>query len=94
MHVCGKPLSPEDRKVWRQAIALLIGLQRKNSFGEEDLTAAVGAALHRATKSGNCEDCGVMVASVAAVAEGVPRGSERSPWAGDACTRPGAQIIS
>ena len=68
--LCGKPLSPEDRKVWRQAIALLIGLQRKNNFGEEDLTAAVGTALHRATKSGNCEDCGVMVASVAAVAEG------------------------
>jgi hypothetical protein len=25
--LCGKPLSPEDRKVWQQAIALLIGLK-------------------------------------------------------------------
>ena len=82
--LCGRQLSPADRRVWNQAIAMLMGLKRRNDFGEKDLAAAVGAALHRATKSGNCEDCGVMVASVAAVAEGVTRGSERPPWAGDA----------
>ena len=60
--LCGKPLSPEDQKVWQQAIAMLRGLKLRNGFGEKDLTAAVGKALHRgAWSSRNCEDCGVKV---------------------------------
>jgi hypothetical protein len=70
--VCGKPLSPEDRKVWQQAIASLVGLKVRNGFGEKELTAEVGTALHRAAASRNCEDCGVKVTSGAAhsVAQG------------------------
>ena len=69
--LCGKPLSPEDGKVWRQAIALLMGLKFRNpEFGNKDLAAAVGMALHRGAikkkKSKKCEDCGVKVARGAA----------------------------
>ena len=64
--VCGKPLSPADRKLWRQAIALLLGLKLKNGFGETGLTAAVGTALRRGATRRNCEDCGVTVARGAA----------------------------
>jgi hypothetical protein len=68
--LCGKPLSPEDGKVWRQAIALLMGLKFRNEFGDKDLTAAVGMALRRGEtkrkKSKKCEDCGVKVARGAA----------------------------
>jgi hypothetical protein len=64
--VCGQPLSPADRKVWRQAIALLLGLKLKNGFGETDLTVAVGTALRRGATKRNCEDCGVVVAGGAA----------------------------
>jgi hypothetical protein len=60
--LCGKPLSPEDRKVWQQAIALLMGLKFRNGFGEKDLAAAVGTELRRRATKRNCEDCGVMVA--------------------------------
>jgi hypothetical protein len=60
--LCGKPLSPKDRKVWQQAIALLMGLKFRNGFGEKDLTAAVGTALRRRATKRNCEDCGVTVA--------------------------------
>ena len=60
--VCGKPLNRKDQKVWQQAIAMLRGLKLRNGFGEKDLTAAVGKALHRgAWSSRNCEDCGVKV---------------------------------
>jgi hypothetical protein len=45
--LCGKTLSPEDRKVWQQAIGLLMGLKIRNGFGEKDLAAAVGTARHR-----------------------------------------------
>ena len=76
--VCGKLLSPEDGKVWHQAIAMLVGLKIRNGFGEKDLTAAVGTALHRSASSRNCEDCGAKVASGAA-SSGGPRGSELSP---------------
>ena len=41
----GKPLTADDRKTWKQAIALLAGLKARNDFEEEDLTAAVGIAL-------------------------------------------------
>ena len=75
--LCGKPLSPKDRKVWQQAIALLMGLKSRNGFGEKDLTAAVGTALrHRATKR-NCGDCGVTVARGAAYS-----GAQGGGWMG------------
>ena len=68
--------SPEDQKVWRQAIAILTGLKIRNGFGEKDLAAAVRTALHRSVKNGrNCEDClltgGVKVASGAASSGGL-----------------------
>ena len=63
--LCGKPLSPKDRKVWRQAIAMLMGLKVRNGFGEKDLAGAVERALHR-PPSTRCEDCRVKVASGAA----------------------------
>ena len=70
--VCGKPLSPADRRVWQQALAMLIGLKRRNGFGDNELTAAVKAVLHDAMKvaSRNCEDCGVTVTCVAASSGG------------------------
>ena len=60
--LCGKPLSPEDRRVWQEAIAMLIGLKIRNGFGEKELAAAVGTALKRGAAKHNCEDCGVKVA--------------------------------
>ena len=59
--LCGKPLSPEDRTVWRQAIALLMGLKIRNGFIEKDLTTAVGKALRRRASRRKCEDCGAKV---------------------------------
>ena len=41
---------------------MLMGLKIRNGFGEKELTAAVGMALHRGAAI-NCEDCGVKVAS-------------------------------
>ena len=106
--VCGKPLSPGDRKVWQQAIALLMGLKVRNGIGEKDLAGAVETALHHSAGGGSapevniqptgrrkarrtkaegaraqaerrtCEDCGVKVASRAAV-HAASRGVERSP---------------
>ena len=67
--LCGKPLSPKDRKVWQQAIAMLMGLKVRNGFGEKDLAGAVERALHRgyaALRGTRCEDCSVKVASGAA----------------------------
>ena len=66
LNVCGKQLSPEDRKVWQQAIAMLMKLKIRNGFGENDLMAAVGKALHRGTAKRYCEDCRIKVASGAA----------------------------
>jgi hypothetical protein len=64
--LCGMQLSPADRRVWNQTIAMLIGLKIRNGFGEKELTAAVGTALHVFHGDGaakhNCEDCGVKVA--------------------------------
>ena len=68
--VCGKPLSPADRRVWQQALAMLIGLKRRNGFGDNELTAAVKAVLHHAVASRMCEDCGVTVTRVAASSGG------------------------
>jgi hypothetical protein len=62
--LCGKPLSPKDRKVWQQAVAMLMGLKIRNGFGEKDLAGAVERALYRGTR---CEDCRAKVASGAAL---------------------------
>ena len=72
--LCGKLLSPNDRKVWNQAIAMLMGLKRRNGFGEKDLTAAVGTALRRVAAKRNCDDCGVLVAGGATIICGGPQG--------------------
>jgi hypothetical protein len=59
--LCGRQLSPADRRVWNQTIAMLIGLKIRNGFGEKELTAAVGTALHvfhDGAAKHNCEDCG------------------------------------
>jgi hypothetical protein len=64
--LCGKPLSPDDRDAWRQAIALLMGLKIRNGFDDKELTAAVGTALHVRSSAKSCEDCGLKVASGAA----------------------------
>ena len=81
--LCGKPLSHEDRKVWQQVIAMLVGLKIRNGFGEKDLAAAVGTALHRSASGRNCKDCGVTVARWATTCylRG-PQGSEPSPRPG------------
>ena len=83
--LCGKLFSPKDRKVWNQAIAMLMGLKRRNGFGEKDLTAAVGTALRRGAAKRNCDDCGVKVAGGATINCGGPQGGRapRSSWAGD-----------
>ena len=60
--LCGRQLSPADRRVWNQAIAMLTGLKRRNDFGEKDLAAAVGTALRRVAAKRYCDDCGVKVA--------------------------------
>ena len=77
--LCGKPLSPKDRKVWQQAITLLLGLKFRNGFGEKDLTAAVGTALRRRATTHNCEDCRVTVARGAAYS-GAPGGGWMGGW--------------
>ena len=65
--LCGTTLTPEDRKVWQQAIAMLIGLRVRNGFAKADLANAVRAALHRRSQAGvkrkqcTCEDCGLKV---------------------------------
>ena len=69
--LCGKSLSPNDQRVWQQAIAMLRGLKLRNGFEEKDLTAAVGKALNRsAWTSRNCEDCGIKVTSGATNSRG------------------------
>ena len=57
-----RTLCPEDRKVWQQAITLLMGLKIRNGLGEKDLAAAVGTALRRGAAKRYCDDCGVKVA--------------------------------
>lgn len=54
-----EPLSADDRRVWRHAIASLSGLRVQHGLDEAKLTAAVGAALHRSATNRACEDCGV-----------------------------------
>ena len=78
LNVCGKELTPEDRKAWQQAIALIMGLKIRNGFDKKDLAAAVETALHRSAARRKCEDCGVKVGS-GATNSGAPEGMERSP---------------
>ena len=49
---------------------MLIGLKRRNGFGDTELTTAVKAVLHHAVASRYCEDCGVTVTRVAASSGG------------------------
>ena len=69
----GKLLSPADRRVWRQAIAMLVGLKRRNGLSEEDLAAAVGTAVRRGAARPYCEDCGVKVTGGATINSGGAR---------------------
>ena len=70
----GKLLSPADRRVWRQAIAMLVGLKRRNGLSEKDLAAAdVGTAVRRGAARPYCEDCGVKVAGGATINSGGAR---------------------
>ena len=68
-----RTLSPEDRKVWHQAIAMLVGLKLRNGFGKKDLAAAVETALQRGSARRKCEDCGLKVGS-GATKSGAPEG--------------------
>ena len=81
--LCGKPLSPKDRKVWQQAMAMLMGLKVRNGFGMKDLAGAVERALHRGTR---CEDCSIKVASGARGSQGGGRSA-----LGLAIPKPGAR---
>ena len=66
---------------------MLMGLKRRNGFGEKALAAAVGTALHRYAAKRNCEDCMVKVARGAAINSGGPQGGSAVPfWAGDSYT--------
>ena len=68
--LCGKQLSLADRRVWRQAIAMLVGLKRRNGLSEKDLTDAVGTAVCRGAARPYCEDCGVKVTGGATINSG------------------------
>jgi hypothetical protein len=68
--MCGRQLCPADQRVWNQAIALLMGLKRRNDFDEKELAAAVGTALRRNTAKRYCDDCGVKVAGGATINSG------------------------
>jgi hypothetical protein len=47
--LCGKQLAESsDREIWKQAVADLVGICHRNSFGDEELTREVGTTLHRA----------------------------------------------
>ena len=72
--LCVRQLSPADRRVWNQAIAMLMELQKRNDFGEKDLAAAVGTALRRGAARRYCDDCGVKVAGGATINCGGPQG--------------------
>jgi hypothetical protein len=66
--LCGKPLTPEDRRVWQQSIGMLVGLKIRNGIREKELVAAVGTALRASAAGRNkCEDCGLKVARGAAI---------------------------
>ena len=44
--LCGKQLAESsDREIWKQAVADLVGICHRNSFGDEELTREVGTAL-------------------------------------------------
>ena len=54
-----KPLPPDDKKAFRDAVALLVGIQNRNGLEEKALMAAVGTSVHRAHTSKACETCSV-----------------------------------
>ena len=59
---------------------MLMGLKRRNDFGEKDLAAAVGTALHvRGATKRYCADCGVKVAGGAAINSRGSQGSSAVP---------------
>jgi hypothetical protein len=70
--LCGKLLLPEERKQWKQAAALLVGLKIRKGLAAEDLTSEVDWLLHRSSISRTCEDCGLK-------APGPPRRSGPEP---------------
>ena len=79
--LCGKPLSRDDQKVWKQAVVLLVGLKLRNGLGKRELAAAVGAALEHRKPSDYCEDCRVKVGSGAAHPQDLrARGFLNQPW--------------
>ena len=45
IRVCGLRLKSKDRKVWQQAIAMLMDLKVRNGLGEKELVGAVERAL-------------------------------------------------
>ena len=92
--LCGKLLTPEDRKVWTQAIALLLGLKTRNGFSDKDLAAAVGTALHRGAAKRSCEDCGVKVAGGATINSRGPQGGSVVPLGWRFLNSPGPHIYS
>ena len=53
--LCGKLLLPEERKQWKQAAALLVGLKIRKGLAAEDLTSEVDWLLHRSSISRTCE---------------------------------------
>jgi hypothetical protein len=67
------PLSADDRNVWQQAIAALVGLKMRNGLGEKDMTAAVSTALRQSSSRRTCEDCGLTRPSLGLPAEGKQR---------------------
>jgi hypothetical protein len=71
--LCEKPLGPDDSKVWRQALATLMGLKIRNGLGEKDLAGVVETALRRSAadptrNKRNREHCWLKVTSGAAIA--------------------------
>ena len=71
--LCGQQLSADDRKAWQQAIALLIRLKKRNGFGEQDLTAVVGAALRHSSTTRTCADCDLKQATFGLPSEHGPK---------------------
>jgi hypothetical protein len=62
VHVCGKLLNPEDRKLWRQALGILLELRIRNGIDEKEFSAEVSTVLipkrgARGFASTSCEDC-------------------------------------
>jgi hypothetical protein len=84
--LCGVALGGPDRKAWREAIALLVGLKLRHGLDEQELAAAVGKALRKSRDHRTCEDCRVKACSL-----GLPSEGHKRRWcAGCAKAHPGA----